>query len=302
MALLASSLPARPRPGWVFTRRWRSPPTSPRLTPQHSSTIQPLPTCGTTALVPPAGQPSCAVDRTAPTDTSSSSHCARLCHRARPASSTVGRASSSQAGLPRRPRLLALCRPPLPLVAPLHAELASDHSSRRCRRPNAVFCHASPASRPWPSMPPLAVAVAHFKLSTPCPHPPPVSSPPPVTFPASTSCHWQPSATISNRRRSRPTPRSQPPPQPRLPQPPPPSATRALPRLPQSSPAATTAAAKPRPRRRLLRPAVSRPPRVQPRRRRRHLHATISPTQLSAARSNRSGHGGNRIRASQRRI
>ncbi|EEC75839.1 hypothetical protein OsI_12830 [Oryza sativa Indica Group] len=68
-------------------------------------------------------------------------------HRAWPALSTAGRASSRQAWPPtvdhasshqaslhrRRLRLLAPCRPTLPLAARLHAELASEHSSRRCR-------------------------------------------------------------------------------------------------------------------------------------------------------------------------
>ncbi|EEC74605.1 hypothetical protein OsI_10200 [Oryza sativa Indica Group] len=119
-------------------------------------TVQPLPTCGTTTPAPPAGQPSCAVDRTAPTGSSSSHrvgllHCwPRLIAPSQPPA--TAHASSRQASLHyRQLRLLAPCRPPLPL-----ARASMRRAGLRAllpllpRRPNAV-CHASPASRPWPS-------------------------------------------------------------------------------------------------------------------------------------------------------
>uniref|UniRef100_A0A0E0IG24 Uncharacterized protein n=1 Tax=Oryza nivara TaxID=4536 RepID=A0A0E0IG24_ORYNI len=182
-----------------------SPPIAPRRAVSSSSTIQPLPTCGTTAPAPPAGQPSCAVDCTAPTG-SSSSHRARLhhrqsrlvapCrpppppatpHRARPASSTTGCASLRQAGVP------------LP-AAPPRAKPASAAASRACtcraglrallrsllRRPNAVVCHASPASRPRRRPFPIidtasAPTPGHLPLHRLTPSPPPHPPPSPAT-------------------------------------------------------------------------------------------------------------------------
>lgn len=111
-------------------------------------------------------------------------------HRARLASSTVGHASSHQVGLPS---LATLPRAKSASTAASYASLhhaglaAIDRASTHrvglrallpplpCR-PNAAVCHTSPASRPWPSVPPLVVAVAHFQSSTLRPHPPPVSS------------------------------------------------------------------------------------------------------------------------------
>lgn len=151
------------------------------MTIRCSTTVKPLPTRGPLhRLPPPPGQqPSCVVDRTAPTD-SSSSHVR--------ASATADRASSRQAGLHRHRARHVPSQPRPPSAAPPHAKPASTTagrtSSRRAglqpliqplqRRPDAVVCHACPSQSPSP-VPPLSHR-RPLPSSTPRPHPHPVSS------------------------------------------------------------------------------------------------------------------------------
>lgn len=141
-------LSVRARPGWVFTRR--SPP-SPRLMHRCSTTAQPLPTCGTTAPAPPAGQPSCAEDRVTPP--AAPPHIVV-------ASFTAGRASSRraillhhrmsllcQSGFPPSAVPLTPCRPPC--RRPCLSRLANLHYQQLClstpSRPPTPPITAAPA-------------------------------------------------------------------------------------------------------------------------------------------------------------
>nr|AAO19364.1 hypothetical protein [Oryza sativa Japonica Group]AAR00641.1 hypothetical protein [Oryza sativa Japonica Group] len=174
------------RPDWVFT--YRTPPANPRLTHRCSTTTQPLPTCGTPAPAPPAGQPSSAEDRATPTGISSShqghlllcrpclSHRTGLLHRTR---------LSHRSGLPPLAAPLAPSRPPspppaplapsrplLPSAVPLCTKPVSDPSSVLSRTGQMQPSATSSASRPRP--PPTtttaAAANGHLAASQPQPH------------------------------------------------------------------------------------------------------------------------------------